>query len=60
MGGWFTFQHVLAQDEVLPPDIDDVVGQGTARRAVVVEARDAAVDVERGRVEHAALQTVSV
>jgi hypothetical protein len=50
-----TLQHVLAQDKVLAPDVDNVVGEGGAGRAIVVQARDTTVDVEGGRVEESSL-----
>jgi hypothetical protein len=50
-----TLQHVLLQHKVFPPYVDNVVGEGAAGRAEVVEARHAAVDVEGGCVEEAAL-----
>jgi hypothetical protein len=44
---------------VLPPYVDDVVCEGAAGRAVVVEARDTAVDVEGGCVEEASLSLLA-
>ena len=41
---------------MFPPYVDDVGLQGAAGRAVVVEAGDAAVDFEGGRVEEAAAE----
>ena len=38
------------------PYVDDVVGEGRAGRAVVVETGDTTVDVERGRIEVFVLQ----
>lgn len=40
---------------MLSPDIDNVVCEGGTGRAIVVEARDTAVDVEGGRVEESSL-----
>jgi hypothetical protein len=53
--GAVDLEHVLLEHEVLAPDIDNVVCEGAAGRAIVVETRDTAVDVEGGRVEKAAL-----
>ena len=55
-GGAVNLEHVLLEDEVLAPDVDDVGLEGTAGRAIVVEASNTAVDVERGRKEHAATE----
>jgi hypothetical protein len=55
-----TFKHVLLKHKVFPPDVDDVVREGAAGGAIIVEARDAAVDVECGSVEHAPLRAVSM
>lgn len=48
-------QHVLLQDEVPPPLVQDVRLQRAARRAQVVQTRDTAVDLKGGHVEHAPL-----
>lgn len=55
-GGAVNLEHVLLEDEVLAPDVDDVGLKGAAGRAIVVEAGNTAVDVERGRKEHAATE----
>lgn len=55
-----TFEHVLLQHKVLPPYVDDVVGQGAARGAVIVETGNTAIDVKGGCVEEPPLRIVSM
>jgi hypothetical protein len=50
-----TLEHVLLEHKVFPPYVDNVVGEGAARRAKVVETGDAAIDVEGGGVEESSL-----
>ena len=49
-------EHGLVEDEVLAPERLEVGLDGASGRAVVVEARDAAVDLERGDVEQPLLE----
>ena len=49
-------EHVLLQDEMLPPGINNVRLQGATRWAVVVETGDATVDFEGGGIEQAPAQ----
>jgi len=49
-------EHILLKNEVLPPQVDDVGLQGAAGRAIVVEARNAAVDLEGGGIEETAAE----
>ncbi|GKT46694.1 uncharacterized protein ColSpa_06875 [Colletotrichum spaethianum] len=51
--GGVDLEHVLLEDEVLAPEVDDVSLQGAAGGAVVEEAGDAAVDLEGRREEQA-------
>ncbi|GKT53876.1 hypothetical protein ColTof3_01215 [Colletotrichum tofieldiae] len=51
--GGVDLEHVLLEDEVLAPEVDDVGLQGAAGGAVVEEAGNAAVDLE-GRSEEQA------
>ena len=53
-------QHILLQDEVVAPRLRHVLLHGAAGRAVVVEARHRAVDLEGGDEEEAALQGVEL
>jgi hypothetical protein len=55
-----TFEHVLLEHKVLPPYVHNVVGQGAARGAIVVQARDTTIDVEGGGVEEPSLRFVSL
>jgi hypothetical protein len=50
-----TLEHVLAQHKVLAPDVDNVVCEGGAGRAIVVETGNTAVDVKGGGVEESSL-----
>lgn len=52
----FELKHALFKDEMLPPRLSDVLLDGTARRAVVVEAGDTVVDLERRDVEEPPFQ----
>jgi hypothetical protein len=47
-------EHRVLEDEVLAPEREEVVLERRARRALVLEARDAAVDLKGGDDEHAA------
>lgn len=53
-------QHVLLQNEVLPPELGDVLLHCTARGAEVVEARHRAVDLEAGHVKELTLESVGL
>jgi hypothetical protein len=55
-----TFEHVLLEHKVLPPYVDNVVGQGAARGTIVIEARDTTVDVKGGGIEEPSLRFVSM
>jgi len=55
-----TFEHILLQHKVLPPNVDNIVGQGAARRAIVVEPGDTTIDVESRGVEEPPLRIVSM
>ncbi|KUI60383.1 hypothetical protein VP1G_11257 [Cytospora mali] len=46
-------EHILLEDEVFPPRLDDVCLETAARRTVVEETGDTTVDLEGGGVEHA-------
>ncbi len=43
--GAVQFQHVLLENEVLPPQVDDVGLQGTAGRAIIVETTVVSLEV---------------
>ena len=51
-------EHIFFEDEVLAPLVLHVRLELRAEGAVVVETRDAAVDLETGRVEELLLQQV--
>ena len=57
-GGALHLEHALLQHKVLAPRLRHVLLDRAAGRAIVVEAGDGAVDLERGDVEEAALQGV--
>ena len=54
--GGLNLEHVLLEHKVLAPYVDNVVGQGRTRRAIIVETSNTAIDVERGRIEVLVLQ----
>lgn len=54
--GAFELEHILFQDKVLAPEGQDVCLETATGRAIVVETRDAAIDVERGHVKEASLK----
>jgi hypothetical protein len=56
--GALQLQHALLQHKVGPPQLGHVLLDGAARGAVVVQARDGAVDLERRQVEQPALERV--
>lgn len=58
--GALDLEHVLLEHKVLAPRLREVLLDRAAGRAVVVEAGDGAVDLERGDVEHAALEQVGL
>lgn len=54
--GAVDFLHVLLDDEVSFPSVDDICLQGTASRPVVVETAHTSVNLEGGSVEKAMAQ----
>jgi hypothetical protein len=47
-------KHILLKDEMLAPDVNDTGLQCAARRAIVEQTTNTAVDFEGGGVKHAA------